>query len=103
MDKWRLPPANYRLRLPDMTMNKKLSAQDYLELDARNRERAIDTKASFIIEAPAGAGKTELLTQRFLALLTRVEDPEEIIALRLSQIAKEIIEQTSPKEVENVY
>jgi len=70
-----------------MSINKKSTAQELLALDTLNRARAINTKASFIIEAPAGAGKTELLTQRFLALLTRVEDPEEIIALTFTNKA----------------
>ena len=60
---------------------------DLLKVDAQNRESAIDTRGSFIIEAPAGAGKTELLTQRFLALLTQVNDPEEIVALTFTNKA----------------
>ena len=49
--------------------------------DAANRTRALDEHASFIVEAPAGAGKTELLTQRYLKLLAKVEEPEEILSL----------------------
>ncbi|MGZ5084137.1 MAG: UvrD-helicase domain-containing protein, partial [Usitatibacter sp.] len=49
--------------------------------DAEERERALDPSRSFIVQAPAGSGKTELLIQRYLALLGGVERPEEIAAI----------------------
>jgi ATP-dependent exoDNAse (exonuclease V) beta subunit len=49
--------------------------------DFEARKEALDPRRSFIVQAPAGSGKTELLIQRYLVLLSHVAQPEEIAAI----------------------
>ena len=55
--------------------------------DAEARERAIDPYRSILLQAPAGSGKTSMLTQRYLRLLCTVDEPDAILAITFTRKA----------------
>src|ERR1700744_4552190 len=72
-------PRRMRRRWPMSSLIRPISVTRPAPPDQQQRERALDAGRSILVQAPAGSGKTDLLTRRFLRLLTEVEDPRQIV------------------------
>lgn len=56
-------------------------------LDEQTRSLALSLNKSFIVQAPAGSGKTSLLVKRFINLLNSSKFPEECLAITFTKKA----------------
>jgi ATP-dependent exoDNAse (exonuclease V) beta subunit len=64
-----------------MQAGKMSDTQRPLPTDQSQRNRALDQARSILVQAPAGSGKTDLLTRRFLRLLAEVDEPGQVVAI----------------------
>ena len=55
--------------------------------DQAQRIHALDPTRSILVQAPAGSGKTDLLTRRYLRLHREVNDPGQIVAITYTKAA----------------
>jgi ATP-dependent exoDNAse (exonuclease V) beta subunit len=55
--------------------------------DQPQRQQALHPDRSILVQAPAGSGKTDLLTRRFLCLLAQVDEPGQLVAITFTNAA----------------